>query len=305
MSDFDEGSELGEGSGFDAESDFDGAPEGGSESDAALDQELEQAVGMGDEGDWSGMAEYLRETLERYPGDPAVLCWLGVAERELGMEGIAYERFRACVAAEPSDPHLLAIAGTGLAHFDDPAAESTLRTAALTGEDMPFVRTMYGAYLSREGMIDDALREITAALALAPDDPEALTECGVAMALGERYDEAVEAFSKAWAADPEDGWARSLAGLVLVSLGRTEDALADLIGAADLRPEDVELALLAGLASAASGEEERARLRAIPGDLPLVEEVSDRVEDGYEVAKTFLEEDFVTGALRERLMTRP
>ena len=293
--------------------DFDEGPERDPQDpEGASDQELDHALQSGDEGDWEGMAEYLREALERYPGDPAVLCWLGVAERELGMEGIAYERFRACVAAEPNDPHILAVAGTGLARFDDPAAESILRTAALTGEDMPFTRRMYGAYLSREGMIEDALRELTAALALSPDDPEALTEWGVALALGERHDEAVEAFSKASAADPEDGWARSLAGLVLVHLGRTEDALADLLGAADLRPEDVELALLAGLAAAASGEEEpayelveRARLRAISGDLDLVDAVFDRVEEGHEASKTFLEEDFITGALRERLMTRP
>ena len=276
------------------------------------EQELERALQLGDEDEWQRMAEYLREMLERHPGDPAVLCWLGVAEQELGMEGIAYERFRACVAAVPKDPHVLAVAGNGLARFDDPAAESTLRTAALTGDEVPFARTMYGAYLSREGMFEEALRELSAALALAPDDPKILTEWGVALALSGRLDEAVETFSKAWEVDPEDGWARALAGLVLVSLGRTEDALGDLLGAADLRPEDVELALLAALAAAASGEEdrayelvERARLRAASGDLPLVEAVSDGVEEGHEACKTFLEEEFVTGALRERLMTRP
>ena len=276
------------------------------------EEELGRAVQLGDEGEWEGMAEYLREMLERHPGDPAVLCWLGVAERELGMEGIAYERFRACVAAEPMDPHVLAAAGDGLARFDDPAAESTLRAAALMGDDDPFVRTMYGAYLSREGMFEEALRELSAALALAPEDPETLTEWGVALALSGRLDEAVEAFSRAWEVDPEDGWARALAGLVLVSLGRTEDALGDLLGAADLRPEDVELALLAALAAAASGEEdpayelvERARLRAESGNLSLIEAVSDRVEEGHEACKTFLEEEFVTGMLRERLMTRP
>ena len=292
-------------------SELDQGFEAGPETDPAQ-EELERAFELGDQRDWEGMAEYLRDTLERHPGDPAVLCWLGVAESELGMDGVAYERFKACVAAEPLDPYLLAMAGSGLARFDDPAAESTLRTAALAGKDLPFARTMYGAYLSREGMLEDALHEISAALALAPDDAEALTEWGVALALSERHDEAADAFSKAWEADPEDGWARSLAGLVLVSAGRTEDAFADLLGAADLRPEDVELALLAALAACSVGEEdqafelvERARLRAIPGDLPLVEAVSDQVEEGYEAAKTFLEEDFVTGALRERLMTRP
>ena len=293
-------------------SDLDEGINAGPETDGAFDEELERGLDLGEQGDWQGMAEYFRDTLERYPGEPAVLCWLGVAEIELGMEGVAYERFKACVAAEPSDPYLLAMAGSGLARFDDPAAESTLRTAALVGADLPFARSMYGAYLSREGMFEDAMRELSAALALAPDDGEVLTEWGVALALSARMDEAAEAFFKAWEADPEDGWARSLAGLVLVSVGRVEDALPDLIGAVDLRPEDVELALLAGLVASALGEEdrafelvERARLQAIPGDLPLVEAVSDRVEEGREASKTFLEEDFVTGALRERLMTRP
>jgi len=293
-------------------SDLDEGINSGPETDGAFDEELERGLDLGEQGDWQGMAEYLRDTLERYPGEPAVLCWLGVAEIELGMEGVAYERFKACVAAEPSDPYLLAMAGSGLARFDDPAAESTLRTAALVGADLPIARSMYGAYLSREGMFEDAMRELSAALSLAPDDGEVLTEWGVALALSGRMDEAAEAFSKAWEADPEDGWARSLAGLVLVGVGRMEDALPDLIGAVDLRPEDVELALLAGLVASALGEEdrafelvERARLQAIPGDLPLVEAVSDRVEEGYKSSKTFLEEDFVTGALRERLMTRP
>ena len=291
---------------------FDDADGPTHEPNEDLESEIERAFQLGDEGDWGKMAEYLREILKRYPGDAAVLCWLGVAEHELGMAGIAYERFRACLAAEPIDPYLLATAGTGLARFDDPVAESTLRTAALVGEDLPYARYMYGAYLSREGMVEDALREISAALALAPDDPEALTEWGVALALSGRLEESVEAFAGASAADPEDGWARSLAGLVLVSLGRTEEALVDLLEAADLRPEDVELALLSGLTAGAAGEEtrayemvERARLRAIPGDLELVEAVSDQVDEGYEACTTSLQEDFVTGALRERLMTRP
>ncbi len=295
-------------------SDLDEGIEPDPKTDDALAPELEHGLDLGEQGDWEGMAEYLRDTLERYPGDAAVLCWLGVAETELGMDGVAYERFKACVAAEPGDPYLLAMAGSGLARFDDPAAESTLRSAALMGPDLPFTRSMYGAYLSREGMFEAAMRELSAALALAHDDDdgEVLTEWGVALALSERPDEAAEAFYKAWEVDPEDGWARSLAGLVLVSVGRTEDALDDLLGAVDLRPDDIELALLASLAASAQGEEdralelvERARLQAIPGDLALVEAVSDRVDEGYEASKTFLEENFVTGALRERLMTRP
>ena len=276
------------------------------------EEDLARALQFGDEGDWLAMAEHLRGLLEGRPDDPAVLCWLGVAERELGMEGVAYERFRACLAAEPTDPHILAIAGNGLASFDDPDAESILRTATLMDPNLAYARTMYSAYLAREGMSEEALVEIEAAVALAPDDPETLTEWGVALALAGRLDEAVDAFYQACEADPADGWARGLVGLTLVILGRTADALADLLHAADLRPEDVEIALVASLAAAGCDESdrayemvERARLRAIDGDLPMVDAVLDRVEEGAAPARTFLSEDVVSDAFRERLMTRP
>ncbi len=274
--------------------------------------DLERALQLGDEGDWPAMAEHLRALLKDSPEDSSVLGWLGVAEREMGMEGVAYERFRACLTTEPTDPHILAIAGNGLARFDDPEAESILRTATLMDPDLAYARTMYGAYLAREGMSKEALEEIEAAIALAPEDPETLTEWGVALALAGRLDEAVDAFYQACEADPEDGWARALVGLTLVMLGRTDDALADLLHAADLRPEDVEVALVASLAAAACNEPdrayemvERARLRAMAGDLPMVDAVFDRVEEGSAPSRAFLGEEVVSSAFRERLMTRP
>ena len=276
------------------------------------EEDLARALQFGDEGDWLAMAEHLRAVLEGWPDDPAVLCWLGVAERELGMDGVAYERFRACLATGPTDPQILAIAGNGLARFDDPEAESVLRTATLMDPNLAYARTMYGAYLAREGMSKEALIEIEAAVGLAPENPETLTEWGVALALAGRLDEAVDAFYQACEADPEDGWARALVGLTLVILGRTADALADLLHAADLRPEDVEVALVASLAAAACDEPdrayemvERARLRAVPGDLPMVDAVFDRVEEGSAPSREFLGEDVVSSAFRERLMTRP
>jgi hypothetical protein len=51
---------------------------------------LDRALALADEGDWEGMAALLREHLAEHEGEPAVHCWLGVAERELGMEGVAY-----------------------------------------------------------------------------------------------------------------------------------------------------------------------------------------------------------------------
>jgi Flp pilus assembly protein TadD len=171
------------------------------------EEDLARALQFRDEVDWVAMAEHLRGLLEGWPDDATVLCWLSVAERELGMDGVAYERFRACLAAEPTDPQILTIAGNGLARFDDPEAESILRTATLMHPNLAYARTMYGAYLAREGMSEEALVEIEAAVALAPEDPETLTEWGVALALAGCLDEAVDAFCQACDADPEDGWA--------------------------------------------------------------------------------------------------
>jgi tetratricopeptide (TPR) repeat protein len=274
--------------------------------------DLARALQFGDEGDWLSMAEHLNAALEGSENDPAILCWLGVAERELGLDGVAYERFKACLAAAPTDANLLAIAGNGLARFDDPESESVLRTATLMAPNLAYARAMYGAYLAREGMSEQALEELNVAVGLAPDDPETLTEWGVALALAGRLDQAVDAFYQACDVDPDDGWARALAGLTLVSLGRIADALPDLMHAADLRPEDVEVALVASLAAAACDETdrayelvERARMRAIPGDMPMVEAVLDRVEEGPVPSEAFLNEEIALGALRERLMTRP
>jgi hypothetical protein len=128
--------------------------------------DLARALQFGDEGDWLSMAEHLNAALEGSENDPAILCWLGVAERELGLDGVAYERFKACLAAAPTDANLLAIAGNGLARFDDPESESVLRTATLMAPNLAYARAMYGAYLAREGMSEQALEELNVAVGM-------------------------------------------------------------------------------------------------------------------------------------------
>jgi len=55
---------------------------------------LGRAHSLADEGDWEGSADVLRDHLSDFDEEPAVHCWLGVAERELGLSGVAYERFK-------------------------------------------------------------------------------------------------------------------------------------------------------------------------------------------------------------------
>src|SRR5690606_8885716 len=54
---------------------------------------LDRALSLGEAGLWSEMVAELVAALEDEPDDPYLLCWLGVAERERGNEGAAYDAF--------------------------------------------------------------------------------------------------------------------------------------------------------------------------------------------------------------------
>ena len=218
---------------------------------------LARALELAEEAEWAQLATLLREGLGEHPGDPHVLCWLGTAERELGMEAAAYERFKQVLELSPRDPAVLATAGAAVAAFDDPAAEGALRMAALLGPDLAHARLMYGAYLAREGMIEEGLRELEAAAELAPDDPLAHVELGVARTFAGDLEAAEVSFGRATELDPEDGWAWILGGLAHVELGNPDEAATALEHGARLRPDDVVGQLLAALALTVVGSVER------------------------------------------------
>ena len=273
---------------------------------------LERVLSLFDENDWEGAADMLRDGLEQFPDDAAVVCWLGIAERELGMEGIAYERFKRALALQPTDPWVLATAGNGVAAFDDADAEPALRTAAITAPDLAVARLLYGAYLSREGQLEDARRELLAARELDEDDPQIAYELGVAYALGEDWDAASSALADAVRLDPEDGWIRVVFGLVLLENERLDEATGELVSGARLREDDVDAQIVAALAAGALGREgtayemlERARIRALEGDIVLVTAVEDRLDAGHEAAESMLYEDMAPDILRSRLAERP
>lgn len=273
-----------------------------------VEELLQRALELGDEGRWEEMAELLGGALERSPDDPYLLCWLAVAERELGHEGLAYDYFRRCLAQDPVDPHLLALAGSGLASFDDPDAEAALRAAALSAPDLPMARLQYGAYLAREGLFDDAMEHLRAALDLAPEDPAAHGELGIALALKGDLETAVEEMEAALELAPDDSWTRLLLGLMYAELGMMEEAAAALIQAAEEREDDAEAHILAALAAGAVGWEEaahaalaRAEYVATGSDIALREESEERLLAGSEAARAMLLETLGPSIMRERL----
>lgn len=273
-----------------------------------IQQVLAEALELGERGEWDEAARMLAESLEDNPDDPALLCWLGVAERELGNEGSAYEFFRRCVAEEPTDPQILALAGSGLAAFDDPEAESVLRMAALTGPEIPSTRLQYGAYLSREGLFEPALEQLQAAQQLDPEDPVIPGELGVAYALKGDMRAAADALETALEMAPDDSWTRVILGLVNLELGEDEAAAEALLQAAQEQPEDAEAQILAALAAAAVGWEDaaqdaiaRAEYAATEGDRAMWEEAEDRIGTGPDAARALLRDTLAPPALRGRL----
>lgn len=273
---------------------------------------LERALTLADEEDWAGAAELLRDHLLDFDEDPAIHCWLAVAERELGMDGVAYERFKRTLALEPADPYVLATAGNGVAAFDDPDAETALRTAALMAPHLAVTRMLYGAYLSREGFADDSIRELTAAREIDPDDPQIVYELGVAYALAGDHDRATDVLADAVRLDPEDGWTRIVFGLELLEADRLDEGVGELISGARIREDDVDAQLAAALAAGAIGRDgtayemlERARIRAIEVDMVMVLDVEDRLDGGHEAAKSLLMEEVAPEMLRTRLSERP
>jgi tetratricopeptide (TPR) repeat protein len=276
-----------------------------------FDEVLQQALNRGEDGDWEGMAQELGEALEGTPEDPTILCWLGVAEREMGLQTSAYDRFREALVGGPEDPHILAVIGNGLAQFDDPDAEGALRSAALLGPQVATARWMYGAYLAREGLFEEGLRELEAAAGLVPDDPVVAYELGAAYALQGDLDKALDPLTRSVDLESGDGWSQVVMGLVEAELDRLEEASRDLSEGARLRPEDVEVQLLASLVAEAAGWEdlayemlERGRQLAEEGDLPLLEAVESQLHEGGSESLDLLKKEIFPGALRERLMTR-
>jgi len=273
---------------------------------------LQQALALGEEGRWEEMAVLLTAELEHEPDDAYLLCWAGVAERELGNESAAYELFKRCLAQNPLDAHLLALAGSGLAAFDDPDAEAALRAAALTEPDLALARVQYGAYLARAGLFEEALEHLRAGVALEPDDPVGHGELGVALALKGDMAGAAAAMENTLDVAPDDSWTRVLLGLVLLEQGEEARAAESLIAAAGERTDDAEAQVLAALAAAAAGWSDaaedaiaRAAYATEGTDLALIAEAEERIATGPDAARALLREEVAPAVLHERLMQPP
>jgi Flp pilus assembly protein TadD len=283
----------------------------GAERAEAIEDAVARAQSLGEDDRWDEAYEVLAEALDEQGEDPLVLAWAGIAAQRLGEDSQAFDHFRAALALEPTDPFVLAAAGSGVAALDDPSAEGALRMAALTAPSFPFARLSYGAYLAREGLFDEAITELEAARGLSPEDGLIHAELGMAYLLARRTENGLDSLEEALSRTPADSWLRALFGLALVDAGRGEEGAEQLHQAAGERDDDVEVQLIAALAMAAQGWDDpawaavaRAEVHADSSDRELLTEVEDRLEAGPDAAGEFLREDLGPTLLRERLLQR-
>ncbi len=284
--------------------------EGADELGRTADGLVAEAQSLGSEERWDEARDLLLDALPEHAQNALVLCWLGIASERLGEEGEAYEFFRRALALQPLDPFVLAAAGTGVATYDDPEAESALRLAAITAPDFPFARSAYGAYLAREGLFEPALAELTAARDLAPDDGAIRAELGVALLLAGKTGPGIAELEQALS-HTDDSWLRGLYALALLETEQTEEGAEQLYEVSRERLDDLEIHLLSALASAAEGWEDeawaaiaRAEEVAEALDADLLREVEEAVGDGPEAARHLLREQLGPLLMRERLRQR-
>ncbi|HET7232253.1 MAG TPA: hypothetical protein VFJ16_19760 [Longimicrobium sp.] len=274
------------------------------------DDLVAEAQSLGSEDRWDDARDLLLEALPDHPDDALLLCWLGISCERLDEESQAYEFFRRALAQQPVDPFILAAAGTGVSMFDDPEAESALRLAAITAPDFPFARSAYGAYLAREGLFEEALKELTAARDLAPEDGVIRAELGVAMLLAGKTEQGIAEVEEALSHENES-WLRGVYALALLETSRTEEGAEQLYEVSRERLDDLEIHLLSALASAAEGWEDeawaaiaRAEEVAEALDADLIREVEEAVGDGPEAARDLLREQLGPSLMRDRLQQR-
>lgn len=271
----------------------------------SLDEALERAARLADEGRWDEAVRLLAEQERQHPQNATLLAMLGVAARELGADGLAYDFFRRAWAEQPDDPAVLLAIGTGLAALDDPDAEAALRAAALLAPHDADAHLAYGSYLRREGHLDSALDQLERALALDPESAAVLTELGCAYWQAGRLAEAADRWAAASARDPSDARPRVLLALLRWDTGAADEAAAELLRAADCAPDDGELQLLAALAAAACGWADIAedrwgraeRLAPVTVDAAWLFETEDALNDP-ELARQWLDDTGVPAVRR-------
>ena len=176
-------------------------------------------------------------------------------------------------------------------------AASLAERALADGIEHPMVLNLAALKFENEGRYDDALKALSRAVEIAPEDLGSRNAIGLILARVERYPEALAAFDAVVALEPRFAGAHCARGTCLEALGRLGEAEAAYQHGLDLQPEN--LGAMQGLANLLSrrGAHAEARpfaeavLEAEPNfpDAVMVLAAADAAEGAAERAQRRLE----------------
>ena len=196
----------------------------------------------------------LHGALAREPADPYALFLLGECALTTGRPAEAAGLLARALALRPGHRDTrLALARAQLALGDPADALDTLEP--LAGDTrLATAQSLRGTALNALERPAEAVAAFHLALAVTPDDAEALLNCGNALAELDRADGAEQHIRRAIACDPTMAEAHASLGHLLASLGRLPEAIAANNQATALRPDFAAAHWNAGVAHLLAGD---------------------------------------------------
>ncbi|MEZ5399521.1 MAG: tetratricopeptide repeat protein [Bryobacteraceae bacterium] len=226
-------------------------------------------------------AERALRTCTAQPGAPldAFLMLCGVYQMQGNAAGL-YEAAVAGIKHYPADKRFYLTAGAhaGRSQMFADAVNILEPAVRRWPEDGKLASLLESAHLG-EGMTrldagdnDAALTHLERAVALVPNDVEALLNLGRALHNLNRGEEALEVFDRTLATDPQAPLAQFHRGMAFQALGRFEEAITAIGAELAVNPEHAPARLIRGLALMGRGDAQaalpdlRASVEAMPAD---------------------------------------
>jgi len=192
----------------------------------SLDEQLEAALRLHQEGQLEPAAKLYRQILQQNPDEVDTLHLLGAVTAQQGNAQEGLDLIDRAIALDPScadfhNNHGLILASLG--RIDD--AIDAHRKAIALNPDFAEAYNNLGNALVKTGRLDEAESAFRRTLALRPDYANAQSNLGVVLHRQDKFDEAIAAYRAALQLQPHHAEAQSNLGAALREIGEMDQAI--------------------------------------------------------------------------------